>query len=239
RELARRGFDLVITAWRKDRLEALAEELAAQVAVQVLPCDLGRTGGSAELIAAVDALATPIDLLVNNAGIAHSGEFTSMRAEDIRGLVALNIAALTELTHHFAQQMKMRGSGRILNVASVAGFQPVPSMSLYAASKAFVLSLTEGLSEELRGTGVSITALCPGLTRTDMVESLSAEGVPPFLMSSASQVAQEGIDALLNREVIRIPGAANQAAVTWAKYQPRWLVRGLGGLVSRFTPPRN
>ena len=134
--------------------------------------------------------------------------------------------------------MVQRGAGKILNVASVAAFQPVPSMALYAASKAFVLSLTESLSEELRGTGVSATALCPGLTRTDLVNDLHAQDVPPFMMSSTADVAREGYNALMANEVIRIPGVANQAAVTWAKHQPRWLVRGVGGLFARLKPNR-
>ena len=111
-------------------------------------------------------------------------------------------------------------------------------MALYAASKAFVLSLTESLSEELRGTGVSATALCPGLTRTDLVNDLHAQDVPPFMMSSTADVAREGYNALMANEVIRIPGVANQAAVTWAKHQPRWLVRGVGGLFARLKPNR-
>ena len=99
-----------------------------------------------------------------------------------------------------------------------------------------MLSLTESLSEELKGTGVSATALCPGLTRTEMVEDLQAGSIPPFMMSSTEAVAKEGFDALMAREVIRIPGIANQAAVTWAQHQPRWLVRGLGGLISKVNP---
>ena len=150
----------------------------------------------------------------------------------------MNILALARLTRHYLPTMISKGSGRILNVASVAAFQPVPSMSLYAASKAFVLSLTESLSEELKGTGVSVTALCPGLTKTEMVSQLQAQDIPPFLMSSTDQVAKEGFDALMAKEVIRIPGLANQAAVTWAQHQPRWLIRGLGGILSNFNPNR-
>ena len=140
------------------------------------------------------------------------------------------------LTHHLLPPMIERGSGRILNVASLAAFAPVPSMSLYAASKAFVLSFTESLSEELRGTGVSVTTLCPGFTKTDLMMTFDGIELPPFIMSSAEEVAREGVEATMAREVIRVPGAANQAAVLWTKYHPRWLVRGLGGLVARFKP---
>lgn len=238
REFARHDYDLIITARRGDRLEALAQELSQQVSVDIVISDLATEGGPAALIAAVARLDKHVDILVNNAGVAHSGSFHTSDAAHIDQLIRLNITALARLTQHYSQPMVQRGAGKILNVASVAAFQPVPSMAVYAASKAFVLSLTESLSEELRGTGVTATALCPGLTRTELVEELMAQDVPPFLLSSTETVAREGYNALMGNEVIRIPGVANQAAVTWAKHQPRWLVRGVGGLFARFKPSR-
>jgi len=238
REFARHDYDLIITARRGDRLEALAQELSQQVSVDIVISDLATEGGPATLIAAVARLDKHVDILVNNAGVAHSGSFHTSDAAHIDQLIRLNITALARLTQHYSQPMVQRGAGKILNVASVAAFQPVPSMAVYAASKAFVLSLTESLSEELRGTGVTATALCPGLTRTELVEELMAQDVPPFLLSSTEMVAREGYNALMGNEVIRIPGVANQAAVTWAKHQPRWLVRGVGGLFARFKPTR-
>jgi hypothetical protein len=238
REFARQDYDLIITARRSDRLETLASELREHVSVDIVSCDLGETFGVTSLIKAVDALGKDVDILVNNAGIAHSDDFHCCDFEQVEQLLSLNISALTHLTHHFIQPMVKRGAGKILNIASVAAFQPVPSMAAYAASKAFVLSLTESLSEELRGTGVSITALCPGLTKTELVENLMAQDVPEFMMSSTQEVAREGYNALMANEVIRIPGVANQAAVTWAQHQPRWLVRGVGGFFARFKPSR-
>ena len=166
REFARHDYDLIITARRGDRLEALAQELSQQVSVDIVISDLATESGPATLIAAVSRLNKHIDILVNNAGVAHSGSFHTSDAAHIDRLIRLNITALARLTQHYSQPMVQRGAGKILNVASVAAFQPVPSMAVYAASKAFVLSLTESLSEELRGTGVTATALCPGLTRT-------------------------------------------------------------------------
>ena len=238
REFASHQYDLVITARRGDRLEALAAELGTQVAVDIVISDLATDTGPAKLIAAVELLGKNIDVLVNNAGVAHSGSFHDTAMAQIDQLIGLNISALARLTQHYSQPMIQRGSGRILNVASVAAFQPVPSMAVYAASKAFVLSLTESLSVELRGTGVTVSALCPGLTRTELVNDLMAQDVPPFMMSSTEDVAREGYQALMAGDVIRIPGVANQAAVTWAKHQPRWLVRGVGGLFARFKPSR-
>ncbi|MCB1644050.1 MAG: SDR family oxidoreductase [Pseudomonadales bacterium] len=237
-QFAGQGFDLIITARRGDLLANLAETLEETVQVDIITCDLAAPEGAQTLFDAVTELGKPVDILVNNAGVAHSDEFHKLEPQQVSQLIALNITALTTLSHLFLNEMVARGSGRILNVASVAAFQPVPAMSLYAASKAFVLSLTEALSEELRGTGVSVTALCPGLTKTEMVEQLAAGDVPEVFMSSTTTVAREGYEALMAREVIRIPGLANQAAVTWAQHQPRWLVRGIGGFISKFRPPR-
>lgn len=237
RQLASHDFDLVIAARSQDKLTELANELSANVTVSTVACDLSLREGPEQLISRVAEIGTPVDILVNNAGVVCRGPFASLKPNEVTSLIALNMHALTALTHHYVPVMIKRGTGRILNIASVAGFQPIPGMALYAASKAFVLSLTEGISEELRGTGVSVTALCPGLTRTEEIEALYGEDIPPFLMSSVEAVAREGYDALMAREVIRIPGVANQAAVTWAKFQPRWLVRGLGGLYARLNSP--
>ena len=232
RVFAEKGFDLVISARREDRLTALADELS--VDVMTVACDLSTPEGIEKLIAATAE--TKIDVLVNNAGIAYSGDFSGQRIDDIQNMTNLNIIAPTALCHHFIGRMIKQGAGRVLNVASVASFQPVPSMSAYAATKAYVLSLTESLSEECRGSGVYITALCPGLTKTDMVEDVQGSNVPEFLMSDPHDVAREGFDALMSGEVIRIPGVTNQAAIAWAKHQPRWLVRGLGGLLAKISP---
>jgi short-subunit dehydrogenase len=236
---ASNGYDLVITARRGQALEQVRDRIGSTVDIDIIICDLASSEGPADLVSAIENKDIQIDILVNNAGIATSGKFEAFSQDQVDNLLSLNISALTYLTRHYLTSMLQRGSGRILNVASVAAFQPVPSMGIYAASKAFVLSLTESLSEELRGTGVSVTALCPGLTNTEMIDSLQAQEVPPFMMSSAADVAKEGFDATMAKEVIRIPGMANQAAVTWAQHQPRWLVRGLGGLFSRFKPTGN
>jgi short-subunit dehydrogenase len=174
-----------------------------------------------------------VDILVNNAGVSYAGLLQDLTTDEVDDMLNLNVLALTRLTHLLLPTMIRRGSGKILNVGSVASFQPAPSFSVYGASKAFVLSFTEALSEDLRGTGVTVTALCPGLTKTEMIDDVNQEMIPSFMMASASSVAREGYDALMKAEVIRVPGFANQAAVSWAQYQPRWLVRGWGGLLAR------
>jgi len=180
----------------------------------------------------------PVDVLVNNAGVAFGGAFTQMDPEAVSRMVMLNAASLASLTRLFVSDMVQRGSGRILNVSSLAAFQAVPSMSLYAATKAFVLSFSEGLAEELRGTGVSVTALCPGLTDTDMVNDVTHRGanmpdVPSFMIADVRSVANEGYEACMRGEAVRVPGLANQLSALWSQTQPRWLVRTLGGFVGR------
>lgn len=232
KEFAKRGFDLVITARRTENLERLRSELEHQCNVQVVSADLGTSDGVKLLLEQLP----PVDVLVNNAGIAYGGNFANQSDDEISNLIHLNIIALTQLTHALLPQMLDRGAGRILNVASVASFQPVPSLAAYAATKAYVLSLSESLSEELRGTGVNVTALCPGITKTALLDEVQGFDVPTGIASTPEDVAREGFEAMSRREVIRVPGIANQAALAWAKHQPRWLVRGIGGMIARFNP---
>lgn len=232
------GYDLVIAARREQKLKALAQDVAAEhggaCTVHVVPVDLVKAKGPGRLIAAVRDLGISVDVLVNNAGVAESGLFHEQKAPKTLAMVNLNVRALTELTLAFARTMTKQGAGRILNVASIVAFQPVPSMAVYSASKAYVLSLTESVSEELKGTGVSISALCPGLTRTEMVADVSvAENVPQLLMSDPREVAEQGYRACMRGEVIEIPGILNQAFVGWTQTQPRWAYRLLSGLAAR------
>lgn len=240
RIFASNGYDLILAARRIDRLEALAAELAGST-VHCVPVDLAKSRGPQKLFDAVQDSGMTVDVLVNNAGVISTDPMLDTDRKSLLNLVNLNVRALTELTHLFGEHMVARGYGRILNVASVASFQPIPGMAVYAASKAFVLSLTESLSEELRGSGVTLTALCPGPTKTEMADAFAAVDFADWFLADPKGVAQEGFDALKAGQVIRVPGLANQAMVNWSHYQPRWLVRALGGLASRgasmFRPP--
>jgi len=244
RELARvfasHGWDLALAARRRDALEALAVELRAEHGrtVRVLPCDLLEPDAVPGLFAALEGAGEPVEVLVNNAGAIEMGAFADTGTDALDRLVELNVRAVTALARTFLTPMLGRGRGRILNVASVASFQPIPSMAVYAATKAYVLSLTEALSEELSGTGVTVTALCPGLTVTDMVSKVRdtneyASWIPELLMSDAGDVAAAGYAACMAGRVIEVPGLGNAALTHWSRFQPRWLVRGLGGLVGR------
>ena len=239
RVFAANGYDLILVARRDDRLTALRDELAPSGAdVAIIVKDLALKTAAKSLHQDVKQLGVAVDVLVNNAGVAYGGAFTSMDADDVSRMVLVNAASLAALTRLFVTDMVARGAGRILNVSSLAAFQAVPSMSLYAATKAFVLSFTEGLAEELRGTGVTVTALCPGLTGTDMVHDITQRGaafpeIPSFMIADVKSVAKEGYDACVNGEVVRVPGLANQMSALWSQTQPRWLVRTLTGFFGR------
>lgn len=235
RIFAERGYDLIICARREERLQALASELAPRANVHTVTVDLSKAKGPAKLQEAVVALGLEVDVLINNAGLAFQGSFTDMSRGQMQDIIALNMRALTEITYLFTPGMIERGRGKILNVGSVVGFQAVPGMALYSASKAFVLSFGESLAEELRGTGVTVSTLCPGLTRTEMTDDLGALNIPgsEFITSDARSVAEAGYQALHAGEVIRIPGCLNQLAVNWAEFQPRWFKRALAGIAGR------
>jgi len=240
REFAKHGHKLVLVARSKDKLDALAGELNAahDTDAVVVVADLSTAEGPAALVESLDKQAVEIDILVNNAGVLEVGPFADAPAEIYQRMVALNVAALTALTSLLLPPMIERRFGRILNVASLAAFQPVPSMAVYAATKAYVLSLTEALSEELRGTGVRTTALCPGLTDTDMVTSMKAQSktaarTPSVLISDPKDVARQGYSATMAGRVIQVPGMANQVTAAWSQVTPRWLTRTITGLTTR------
>ena len=236
RIFAREGFDLVITARREEKLNSLSSELPTGTNTIILPCDLSNSEGITKLCESITQQSINIDVLINNAGMMIETDFTDLTGAQIEQSITLNISAATQLIHHFLPAMKAKRSGRILNVASVAAFHPVPGMDIYAATKAYVLSFSEALAENLRDTGVSVTTLCPGLTDTEMVDTSISAAMPSFIISKPEKVAQEGFDALMDRKVICIPGNTNQLALAWAQHQPRWLIRGLGGLAKKLIP---
>lgn len=240
-QLAAAGHDLVLVARSADKLQALADSLkhAHGVRAWPMPADLAQPGAAATLAAALKRARRPVDLLVNNAGVLAHGPFAGMAPERHQQLIDLNVSGLTAMLAQFLPGMVARGSGRVLNVASIAAFQPVPSLATYAATKAYVLSLTESLSEELKGSGVTVTALCPGITATHMLEAASAASselkrLPGFLVGDADEVAAEGLAACLAGRVICVPGVVNRATVAAGRATPKWLLRRIsGGLVRR------
>lgn len=237
---ARDGHRLVLVARGEDRLRALAATLHAEhgTRVDVLPADLAAPGAAAALASALRRKRRHIDVLVNNAGVTEQGAFSAISAERHQRVIDLNVSAPTAMLAAFLPAMLARGQGRILNVASIAAFEPVPGLATYAATKAFVLSLTESLAEELRGSGVSVTALCPGITATPMLGGAVARngklaGLPGFLIGDVAEVAAAGYRACLDGEVIAVPGAINQAVALAAGATPKWLLRRVVGALGR------
>lgn len=234
---AAHGFDLVLVARREAPMKALASKLkrAHGTRTIVLVKDLLRPTAAREI--ARSLAGERIDVLVNNAGFYEIGAFDAMKPERVRQMIQLNVATVAELTHLLLPPMIERREGRILNVASVAAFQAVPYLSLYAATKGFVLSLTEGLAEELKGTGVTVTAACPGVTETEGVRSARkksalAAAVPELFVYDEGEVAREAFRACMAGEVVCVPGAMVRLMASVNRY-PRSILRIVSGLVAR------
>lgn len=234
------GFNVVLVARNADKLQALARALRAAHGVKawVARYDLAQPEAAQKLGVAMKRARRQIDVLVNNAGVLEHGSFVAMPAKRHRELIELNVSGLTAMLAQFIPGMVARGSGRVLNVASIAAFQPVPMLATYAATKAYVLSLTESLSEELKGTGVTVTALCPGITATPMLSrarqsSQELGKLPGFVVGSVADVADDGFEACMSGDVIRVPGALNQAAILAGRATPKWLLRRVSGAVVR------
>jgi uncharacterized protein len=182
-----------------------------------------------------------VDILVNNAGIGYYSRFAEADLDKHLAILRLNVVALTTLTRLFVAPMVARGHGRILNVSSVAAFQPTPTVAVYGATKAFILSLTEALAIELEDTGVTATALCPGFTGTDLIENIANDAeangdnriVPDFAVLDPAVVAREGVQACLAGRALHINGPGYQAMALWESWQPRWLIRSMGSALTR------
>lgn len=233
RLLAADGVSTVVVARRADRLAALAAELPG---VEVLAADLATDHGLG--VVAERLRAGSVDLLVNNAGFGASGTVASIEPERLTGEILVNVLALTALTRAALDPMLAAGRGWILNVSSVASFQPAPNLAVYAATKAYVTSFTESLHEELRGTGVRATALCPGLTRTEFQSVSNTEGYadryPGFAWTSAEEVAAAGLAGVAKGDVITVPGVLYKALAGLSGVTPRWAARRVAGAVTSF-----
>lgn len=229
---AAHGFRLVLMARDQERLTALAEELTRRHGIQtkVLPKDLAAPKAAAETFAELDRENIPISILVNNAGFGLKGPFATGPLPAYSEMVHVNVTALVELTHLFLQPMLARGRGRILQVASTAAFEPGPLMAIYYASKAFVFSFSYALSDELAGTGVTVTALCPGPTRTEFQARAGTRRsgrLADKWMMGADEVAQIGFQGLMAGKRVVIPGFLNKLGFVLAKLAPTRLAAGV------------
>jgi len=228
---ANNGYNLILVARNKERLEQLRSELH-QVKVTILAKDLSSPHAAQELYSQVQALQLPVDILINNAGYGMQGKFHQLDLEKQLNMVHLNIVALMELTHYFVQEMVSRKYGRIMNIGSIASFISTPSMSTYAATKAFVLSFSESLNSELKGKGdLCVTALCPGPTTTNFAQTANIAGdletAFKRLSLPASFVAQAGYEAMMKKKAVVIPGKRFSLSVTSTRFLSRNMIQRL------------
>ncbi len=231
-ELARcfaaNGYALILVARDQPRLEHLAQELRSQShqPVTVIPKDLAQPNATAELMAQITQHGLHVDLLVNNAGFGSHGLFAEADLEQQTRMVQVNVTALMQLTRLCLPDMISRHRGKILNVASTAAFQPGPLMAVYYATKAFVVSFSRALENELAGTGVTVTALCPGPTATEFQRRAGVERTRLMTqrIMDAQTVARIGYDALMRGQAIVIPGARNRLLASAVRFLPARLV---------------
>ncbi|MDQ1705489.1 MAG: uncharacterized protein QOF18_1855 [Frankiaceae bacterium] len=226
--LAREGHDLVLVARRVDELTALAAELKERYAAdsRVIPADLARPDAAQEIVDDLGPSAV-VDVLVNNAGFGGHGAFHKRDRDAELRMIAVNVTALTDLTRLLLPGMVERGRGQVLNVASTAAFQPGPFMAVYYATKAYVLSLSQALAEELSGTGVTVTCLCPGVTETEFQKVAGVEDVPltkgPLSMT-AQAVAEAAYKAMRRGKLIVVPGLHNKIGAQSVRFAPRRMI---------------
>ena len=215
--------DLVLVARSADKLQALATELGG---AQVVAADLSTAAG----VGAVTGAVTDADILVNNAGVGDFGPFAEADPERTDQMIQLNVTSLTALTRHFLPGMLARREGRILNVASTASFQPGPLMAVYYATKAYVLSFSEALTEETRGTGVTVTALCPGPTASGFQAAADMELSPLVAnrrLPTSAEVAAFGVKAMQRGDAVAVPGVMNKLMAESVRFSPRFVTRRL------------
>ncbi|MGH8629691.1 MAG: SDR family NAD(P)-dependent oxidoreductase [Burkholderiales bacterium] len=239
RTLAAKGLDLILVARSEDKLRALARQLNEVYSrrVEVVTADLSVAGSAAKVHAAAEALGMHVDLLVNNAGFGTVGAFLKQDAERERQEILLNAASVVDLSHAFLPAMVERGRGGIINVASMAAFQPLPYMSVYAATKAFVPSFSQGLRGELRGKGVKVLCVCPGPVDTPFFDATGnaklRATVPKATMMSAEDVVRASLRAFAAGRSVVVPGVANKVLAASTRLMPRDLLSAVTAMVMK------
>ncbi|HKE86928.1 MAG TPA: SDR family oxidoreductase [Vicinamibacterales bacterium] len=237
---ASNGFNLVITARRQERLQAIGEQMRSRygVKVAVIAADHARRDTPRDLCDAIEQTGMTVDALVNNAGYGIPGSYLSSPWERHEAMLQVMVVGLAELTHLLLPGMLQRGYGRIINVASLAGLVPAPAgHTLYAASKALVIKFSEALAHEVRGKGVNVTALCPGFTFSEFHDVTGTreqmKQLPSWMWMDAPTVARQGYDAVMAGTPIYINGRVNRGIEMLVRYVPQTLVRYIGRQVGR------
>lgn len=235
RKLAARGRNVLLVARSEDKLITLCSEVGRLTGIRAhyYPLDLLQPGASNQLLEETQKRGLMIDMLINNAGFGSMGDFTGLDLTRELEIIDLNVKSLVELTHLFLRPMRERKQGTIVNVASTAGFQPVPYMATYAATKAFVLSFSEALWEENREHGVHVMALCPGVTDTNFFAAAKMDRPPMRTIQTAEEVVETALRALAHRKSSVVSGWTNWLAVEAERFVSRSLVTKIAGRAMR------
>ena len=225
RQLAERGHGVTLVARREDRLAALAEEIESKLHVRtdVIACDLSDAASRERLVGEIRARGRAVSILINNAGFGSAGAFQDLDIDGELRMVRTNVEAVVHLCGEFIPPMIERGEGAVMNVASTAAFQPLARQSTYSASKAFVLSFTEAISSDLKGTGVTATALCPGPVKTEFTDQHPGFDVstPDFVWMSAEDCAKTAVKGLERGKRVVVPGVGNRIGTLAGQHAPR------------------
>jgi short-subunit dehydrogenase len=230
RQCRARGEALALAARRRDRMEALAAEIGGEV--HIFAADLAKEGAAASLIAELEAEGLAVATLINNAGFGLAGKFADRPLARLSEMIDLNCRTLVELCHLVLPAMRERGAGAILNVASTAAFQPGPNMAVYYATKAFVLSFTEALHLELKGSGIRVSALCPGPTESEFGEvAQSRSPTLERMKGPADAVVRAGLKGLDRNKAVVIPGWPNKVTAQASRFLPRASMRRIVGRI--------
>src|SRR6266853_627015 len=243
RQLAGRARSMILVARREDRLVELADELQREhpnLRIHIRKVDLANLADLQDLLQWLDREKLGVDLLINNAGLGDSGPFANSDPVRNSEMTLVNVTALTSLTRHLVPQMITKHHGGILNVSSSAGFLPIPGSAVYAATKAYVTSFSEALRAELRGTGISVCALCPGPVVTEFQQVAKREGVQPdigpnFLVVTVQQVVRDALAALEADRPLIIPGFAMKLLMLLARLMPMPVLRWVAQMSPRKT----
>jgi uncharacterized protein len=239
RELAERGYSIALSARREERLQSLATELSSEhgVTAEAFAADLGDPAERDRLADELTSGGRSVEVLVNNAGFGHQADFAISPRERMVEMVRLNVEAVVDLTSRFLSPMVERGRGAVINIASTGSFQPLPGSAVYGASKAFVLSFSEAIRTELRGSGVTVTAVCPGPVKTEFTEVAGVGGVeertPGAVWMSAEEIARHAVDGAKRDRRVVVPGVLNRAGALAGQHSPRAIALPLIGRVWR------
>jgi short-subunit dehydrogenase len=238
-ELASRGYSLVLVARREERLLSLATELASEhaIEVEVIACDLGDELERDRLESELRERERAVEMLINNAGFGHQADFATSPRKRMVEMVRVNVEAVVDLTSRFLGPMVERRRGAVINIASLGAFQPLPGSATYGASKAFVLSFSEAIRTELRGSGVTVTAVCPGPVRTEFMTTAEVPGVedrtPGIVWTSAEDIARQAVDGAAHDKRVVVPGLLNRAGALAGQHSPRAVALPLIGRIWR------